>query len=138
MSDDKTPEPRPQDHAHQGQADLGYGYGSGDYGFRGENRDHERDTAQDDGRDPHNDADLEQAVRGALASLPITALDVRVERGEAYLYGTAVNREAMRLAAETAVAVDGVKDVYNSLRTPDESAGGEVEARSARDPDESA
>ncbi|PYE54814.1 BON domain-containing protein [Deinococcus yavapaiensis] len=138
MSDDKAPDPRTQDHAHQGQADLGYGYGSGDYGFQGENRDHEGDTLQDDGRDPPNDAALETTVRGALSTLPITALDVRVERGEAYLYGIAVNRDAMRLAAEAALAVDGVKDVYNSLRTPDQSAGGEVDPRSSRDPDESA
>lgn len=132
-----------QEHAHQGMADLGYGYGSGDYGFRsspapdGQSAGDRDTTAPGHGsRDPRADdttaaSDLEAAVQRALRDHPgINApdLDVKVERGEAYLYGHVQSREQRRLAAEVAMNVPGIADVYNSLRVNETGAESDADS----------
>lgn len=134
-----------QDFAHQGMADLGYGYGTGDYGFHefarrpmnaerdGRSRPNETAPASHAGKGPRgyvpNDERIREDVIHALTDhgdIDATDLEVRVERGEVYLYGNAPDRRQKRLAADVAFDTRGVLDVYNSIRTRAAGTSGEV------------
>ena len=140
--------PPGQRHAYQGMSDLGYGYGSGDYGFRtyqrergGQGRDHERDTAtpgsrsggSHSGKGPRgyqrsDERILEDVIHALTDSPDVDAsdIDVKVERGEAYLYGWVDERRQKRAATSVSEGVRGVADVFNSIRIRQQGENGEV------------
>lgn len=67
-----------------------------------------------------DDERLREDVIHALTDhgdIDATDIEVRVERGEVYLYGFVGERRQKRLAAEVAFDTRGVLDVYNSIRT---------------------
>lgn len=118
MSEPHDQRPTPgagQDHARQEPTSTAYGDGSGDYGARAN---HDAPDA------PADDDALRAAVEQAVAALP-GRFEVKVERAEAYLYGEVDDPEARRRAVEAALAVPGVRDLYDSVRLRGEGGEGE-------------
>lgn len=113
---DERPTPGPgQDHARQEPTSTASGDGSGDFGAR-LNHDTPEPAAPDDA--------LRAAVEQVLAALP-GRFEVKVERAEAYLYGEVDDPDVRRRAVEAALAVPGVRDVYDSVRLRGEGGEGE-------------